>query len=528
MTSPTEREFTIFNRGEVREEILRGFREGLRDLVDPETGQTFTEDTIRRATGPGTRFWVEAESIDIVGLGIQKRAEFFAQQVRLDRAGSAMLRNYHGVLWGEEALPAFGASGTVTANATPGTTWVGSTTLPDPFAVVGRDDAGNRYQAFVSALTPGSGVVTLTLVGLDGGDATNLEVGDKITWVNPPLGAAPTALVATEFAGGTDEETDSDFGDRLASRVRNKPGAGNWAQLRAFARSASAAVDAAWVYPVAFHAGSVLVAVTQKRGLAVGPLARIPSISVLAAVTGLLVPPGSPVFPARAFVLVVGPTAEPSDLVLQTALPKASAAGWTDLVPFPPVDGTDGVEITTVSTQTSITISLPTAGAGLLPGGVAGPLTGVNLMVWDADTSSFEKLLVSTVTDIGGGDYTAVLSSPPTHFLTAGDWISPDSERRDAIASGLVSYFDQLGPGEVIDLTTDPRAPRAYRHPTPSEEDPSRAGQAIVTFLSDALGSSLSDATLASITVQTPTLPTEPALGPRLLVPGLFAVYDLP
>jgi len=61
----------------------------------------------------------------------------------------------------------------------------------------------------------------------------------------------------------------------------------------------------------------------------------------------------------------------------------------------------------------------------------------------------------------------------------------------------------------------------------PNEEFPARAGQSIVSAISEALGSPLGDAQLASISVSTPSLPSDPVLGPNLIVAGMFAAYHL-
>lgn len=527
MTSPAEREYAVFRRGEVRESILRDLREGLRLRTDPDTGLPFTEDVIRRATARGSRFHREADSDDLVLLGVQKRDEFFAQQVRIDRAGSAFLRNYHARLWGESYLPAFGGAGNVSAHGVAGTLWQGSTTIPDPFAVQGTDIAGNRYQVVSSGTADASGNAQVTLIAIDGGEVTNIEVGAKIKWVNPPPGSDPEATVVdNDFAGGLDAETDADFAARLSSRVRHKPASGNWAHFRAFAREASVSVEDAFVYPCAFHAGSVLVAITQKRGSTEGPLGRVASLSVLAAVTARLVPPAAPVIPGQAHVVVVPVQTEPSDLVVQLAQPFGSSAGWRDLEPFPLVNTAGAaVTITTLSSQQDFQVTA--SGAGQLPNGVAGPLAGVHLMVWDEPSSSFESLEVSTVEDLGAGVYRVLLSQAPDHTLALGDWISPDMARRDALSVALTAYFDSLGPGEVIDLDADERSVRAFRNPVPSEELPARAGQSSITTITEALGNPVSDATLASISLSDPSLPADPIDGPNLIVAGQFAVYPL-
>ena len=525
MPTPTEREFAVFRRGEIREDILRFLRNGLRNLPDPQTGTLFTEDVIRKATTAGSRFYVEADAIDLACQGVQKRDEFLAQQLRVDRAGTSFLQNFHAPQWGETYLPATGGTGNVLATGLPGTTWIGSTTVPDPFATFGTDEGGKRYQVLVSGVANAQGQATLTIIGIDGGLETNLAPGSELRWSNPPAGSDQACLTSTQFTGGGPAETDAEFSARLAARIRHKPGAGNDAQIRALARAASNAVEDAFVYPCAMNAGSVLVAVTQKRGVATGPNARVASAGVLLQVTAAIVPPGSPDIPAQAFVVVVPDTPLPTNAAVQLALRKGSAAGWTDLQPFPPINGTAAIAVTLVSTSTDFRIT--TGSAGQLPSGVTSA-PGVGLMVWDVTSSRFEILQVSLVTDLGGGVYRVQLAAAPSHTIALGDWISPASLQKDALAAATEAYFDSLGPGEVINLSTDVLAPRAFRRPVPSEEYPSRAGQSLISFIAEALGAVQSDATLASITVQTPTLPTDPIDGPRRVTLGKFAAYELP
>ena len=527
MTQPQERQFAVFRRGEIREDILRALRGGLRALNNPRTGVPFTEDEIRRATTPGSRFYIEADAHDLVAQGIQKRAEFLAQQARIDRAGTAFLGNFHAPQWDETYLPATGGSGYVLATGTPGTAWVGSTTIPDPLASFATDEGGNRYQVLVSDTADGNGEANLLLVGIDGGEQTNIAIGTELTWGNPPAGSTPTATVIDDdFSGGGPQETDAEFSARLASRVARKPGSGNEAQFRALSRSASNRVEDAFVYPCAANAGSTLVAITQKRRDGIGPDARLPDVATQAAVAAVIVPPGSAQIPARAFVAVLSPVAQPADVVVQLAQKKGASAGWADVQPFPPMRaGGVAVAITTLTTQQDFRVT--TDGAGDLPNGATGPLAGVELMVWDVPTSRFEVLNVGTVEDLGGGVYRVILGSAPAHTLALGDWISPAMARHAIVAESAEAYFDSLGPGELVDLDADVLAVRAFRRPSPNEERPSRAGQQITTFLREGLGGTASEALLASISETTPDLPSDPIDGPSMITLGKFSVYDV-
>lgn len=517
----TERAFPTFARGQLRDELLTAFRAGVRQLVNPDTGQPFTDEEIAAATAPGTRRYAQANALDLVLLAEQQRGLYIVDQVDPRRASTAWLEGFHGPRWVGDRLPATGGSGPVTATALAGTAFLGSTTIPDTNAHYATDPAtGFRYQVLFSEVTPGGGTATLQLACIDTGRVTNVAAGTKLAWAKGPLGATEPPVVAADFTGGIDAETDADYSRRIADRIRYRPAAGNNAQLRAWAVDANNAVAAAFVYACAYHAGSVHLAILQKRGTAQGPLARIPAPATLAAVTSYLTPPSSPVLPAPPFVVVTGCTPIASNLTMHLGLPRGRASGWADLSPWP-VAPTSACTISAVADQTHVTLS--SAGAGTdPPAGVTAP----QMMVWNDATSRFETLAVQSVTKTAPNTYAVVLSGPPTKTLAVGDCVSPATARASLVATTIEAYFDALGPGELV-ASDDPRIHRAARFPSSAETYPSRAGSSVLTYLADAFGAALADSVLDSISVATPPLPTDPVDGPRLLVAGKVGVYAL-
>jgi hypothetical protein len=534
MVAPAERRFITFERGVIRDEvILAAFRNSLRVLINPETGSLFTEDEIQRATQPGSRFYIEADADDLVGQANQARAIYLASQLDPRLANTSYLENNHGRLWlGEDSrLPATGGSieDGVSAVATPGNIFPGSTTVPDPAAAVATDPNGFRYQVLQTVVTPAGGTATLSMRGIDTGVDTNPSPTTILTWsANQPLGAEPQCTVDLQFTGGLDEETDAEYADRIEQRIRYKPASGNNAHFVAWARESNVAVEDAFIYSTALHAGSVLVAITQKRGSTTGPDARVDvSAGTLADATNYLVPPNSPVVPQRAFVIVTGTTAQESDLVLKLALSTGASGGWFDVEPWPDYSTSyPQVQVTNVTSQVNFDVQTDAA----YPGGVAGPLTGDNvpaLMLWDKATSRWVQLDVQSVT-ASGVTHTIVLNSAPTSMtIAAGDRLSPYTDRLTVVAEALEDYFDSLGPGEVVNLTTDTRAARALRHPTPSQASPSRAGQSMLAVIIEALGGLVPDAELTSISRNDPDLPGDISDGPNMVTLGDVNVHPL-
>ncbi len=530
MTAPVDREFELLARGFARDKIiLANWRAGLRQLTNPETGAAFTEDEIQRATQTGSRWWIEANGIDLLGQGEQRRAAFLADQVDVGRACTAWLERYHGRMWGKTRLAATGGSGTASVPATAGTIVVGSSTIPDPAAYQARDAAGNKYQVFATVVTPVGGIATVEMRAINTGAATNLEIGDKLTWVTRDPSMGPVATAASNFTGGTDAETDGEYARRIGDEIRRKQAAGNDPHFRAWARAASNAIEDAFIYPCALHAGSTVVALTQKRAGAVGPTARIPSSAVLSSATAYLVPPASVVVPARVFVLAVPCVSEPVDFALQLGLGVGSDAGFADASPWPSYHAT----LPYVSTLTSNTSFVVTAtGDATLPGVPAMSIvTGDNcpsLMWWNAATSKFVELDVSEVEQTGATTYKVTLATADDD-LTVFSVVSPMIARHAIVSAMVEEYFDELGPGDLFDVATDPRGSRCRRFPDTLDAFPSRAGGVLAVRIMEALGSSASDAVVPAgfPTTAIPTYPTDVEDGPSLLTIDNVGVYQL-
>jgi len=533
LNTPVDREFAVLPRGFIRDRVvLANFREGLRALVNPETGNPFTDDEIQRATQPRSRWYIGAQAIDDYGQAEQRKALWLADQIRIDRASTKWLEGFHAQLWGEAKLDATGGSGRVNVPGVPGTLVLYSTTLGDPNAYTARDAAGNVYQVTQGGSIPDSGILPVTMEAVSVGAGTNPKVDDLLTWVtrHPNMGAQAT--VAESFSGGTDRETDAELAARLAGIIRHRPAGGNDAHVRAWARASSNAIEDGLVYPCAFSSGSALIAILQKRGKNdTSPLGRKPSSGTLANAIGYLTPPLSPVFPERAFVVVTGWQEEYVDLVLRLGLPKGSSSGFSDPRPFPSFHAVTPQVVSRVS-DTDFNISCP--GDATLPGQVPGAtLTGSatpTIMLWERANSRFVSASAISVQDLGGSVYRVLLSGAPAGGVQVGQRVSPamwSSTRAAVVAQSIRDYFDTLGPGELFDVDNDPRGGRCVRFPSAAEERPFRAGALVATRVIEALGGSSADGELASISQTLPTYPTNLMNGPNMLVCGHVGLYEI-
>jgi hypothetical protein len=514
----SDREFPIFLRGEVRDEILGHFRNGLRQMVNPDTGLAFTEEEIAFATSSVTRWFKEADAIDLLMMAAQSRALWLSDQIWPDRASTEMLRDRHGKMRGLQPLPATGGSGTATGACLIGATFIGSTTVPDPDDVAhyARDPQGRRYQVLYTKVATATSI-KVSFKGIDTGRETNITAGTKLSFLKGrgPLGS-DEFVVDEQFKDGAPAESDADFAARILAAIRYKQGCGNRAQQRMWARSVDVGILDAFVYPCAYHAGSGHICVLSKRNGAVGPLARIASVGTVASVVAFVTPPGSPTVPGHPYTIATTAVSKPTDILAKVDLPKGAKTGWTDAQPWPSYHASGA----TIVSAAALSIEVSYAGG-------APPIARPALMVWDETTSRWAKLSVASWIDLGGGTYVVTLASlPEGTTLAAGQYLSPDTERREIIAQVFEAYFDSLGPGELVPATDD-RFARAHRFPLPSAEWPYKPGDGIATWLEDVLGPSLGQqgATLDSVTPPSPLPPTNPKLGPELATLGKLSIF---
>lgn len=531
LATPVDREFKTNPAGYIRDHVvLANYREGLRALVNPETGQAFTEEEIARATRSPGRWYVEAQAIDDYGQQQQRNALYLADQVRFDRATGKWLFDYHGKTWDVTPLPASGSSGPVRVPGTAGTIVLGSTTIGDPNAYTARDPAGNLYQVFGTTTIPASGEALVTLAAVGTGSATNIKDGTVLTWSTRDPNMKATAVVDGDFLGGTDDETSEEFASRLGAIIRYRPGAGNDPQVRAWGRESSNAVEDAFVYPCALHAGSQVVAITQKRGKGVGPLARIPSASTIQAARAYLTPPTSPVQPTGPFVIVPPAKSDPVNLTMRLGLERASAGGWRDSQPFPSYHATPP-QVVAVGGGV-FTFAFTASGDATLPGQVAGATVVApncpRLMLWNVATSSWEELVVQQIVhSLAPLQFNVTLVSSPTFDILVGQYVSPATRRKKIIAQALQDHFDELGPGDFFDTDNDSRGARCQRFPSYLDERPIDTGAEVVTDVLAALGGTSRNGTLGYISKTSPSFNPAFQLGPNMLTLGNVGIYDL-
>lgn len=525
MTNPSKREFPVHTRGELRDSLLESLRWNLARLTNPKTGVAFTDDEIAAATSPGTREYARAEAIDlVVGMASEARAMFVVDQTHPRTANTWFLDHVWGPLaFGRDApdggrLPAGRAAGRIRWEATPGTLFVGSTTIPDEFAHV-VDIKGQRFQVLFSEQATAAGYADLYVRAIDGGAQGNVALNTKGRGVISPAGAVPegVTVIVADFAGGRVRETDDEFSRRIEDELSVKQAPGSPAQIRSWGRKADVNVLDVYVYPCALHAGTVRVAVLQKR-VTEGPTALIASLPVIASVQGVLTAPAAEQQPVEPIFVTTTATPSNVDVAIGLRMRPRSRAGWTDGSPWPAV----AAKVTVVTTQLDFRIEGVSAPISIAPGSSVPAL-----MLWNNATSKFELLSVSAVTLVAGTTWRVQLAAAPTATVVVGTRVSADNGKRDAIAATIEQYFDSLGPGELV-ASTDVRYWRAFRRPSPDLSAPMEPGSSLATWLEETLGTAASqEAVSFTPTTPSPAVPSDAGDPPEKLVVRHVGVYPL-
>jgi hypothetical protein len=364
--------------------------------------------------------------------------------------------------------------------------------------------AGLRYR--VVAATSANNGQAVAVVGIDVGDGTNLAAGETLTWTSPPFGSAPTCVVA---AGGLVNGQNADDDDRLRERLfkllREPQNGGSWAHYRQWAEDASAAVEAAYVYPAAQGPGTVHLAYTVE-----GTGATRYSRTGTSALTLLVASAVVAEQPEFADVTVTTVAHENLDLALKVTLPEPPAGGgtgggWVDVaadrwakakIDAGNVDGV--VRVTSVTNSTTFVTNAYNA-----------PVDGSTILIFSAaDRRALTAVVVGTATGAAGSWTFSIDRALPT--VAATDRIMPACELGDTYAETLMAKVATLAPGEK---TSDASVlPRAYRHPRSNEGFPS----ALTTVELVALQTAHPEMTVATYfalgTTVGVTLPLEPSL----------------
>ncbi len=357
---------------------------------------------------------------------------------------------------------------------------------------------------------------TVAVVTIDTGADTNLDAGEIVKWVSPPINVQVTAVVDVDgLTGGTDTEDDAHLRDRIVNKRKFTPASANWSFIVQILEGSTNAIQKAFVYPALGGPGSVK-AVVQKAMVIGSNYSHqlnditLPENAILAD------------FPEFAKIVVQSVLDQPVDVALQLTLPTANSSsaadGWVNSTPFPALTVSDNgkVAVTAVTNTTNITIGALTTVA---------PSAGLSSITWcNPVTREFVNSVVSSYTGSSGA-WVLTLATPLTGSGTdvaIGDYIFPSAFNGDDYLATWLATFNLIGPGE--NTTEVYRLPRALRHPFTSD---SYGSDLNITQLNSLVDnhSEITDVSYSYRSASTPTVPASVDDAPYTFSPRKFALY---
>ncbi len=429
-------------------------------------------------TGDGSQADVDARVASDIVMPLYAVAGICNDNTVLERARSKAIDQ-----WGEREgvgprNPAQGGAGTIAIKASPG----GGTLLDTN--ELRHKSSGLRFKVITTDhYNDGD---PCGIVGKDTGPATNLPAGSQLEWTSPPPGIADTALVLADssgrgLSGGADKETDDNYKARIQHEKQNRAASGNDAEYQLTAEATpNVAVQKAFTIPCWFGPGTTCVICTVRPAHPGG--SRAPSSLQMALVEAHVV--GE--FPAddgSSYGLIVN---EPADVTYSIDWTEGTTS-WADRVQWPPFyaasppSGPGAVQVSAAASATVFTLSTSNS----VYGGARQPAAGQTIGFYDRVNFAFKRKRILSVTGTGPWVVTCdtTNNASDTGFVPevgqrAMPWadalnsilFTPGKEAdgtQEAVPdSGVLAYFDKLGPGEQFASFYDDGV-RQRRQPRP-------------------------------------------------------------
>lgn len=325
------------------------------------------------------------------------------------------------------------------------------------------------------------------IVGKDTGPATNQPAGTQLKWTSPRPGIGDFVTVLEQangegLTGGANRENDDEYKARIANEKQNRAASGNDAEYQLAAESTpNVSVQKAFTIAGVHGPGTICVLFTIRPEHPGG--SRVASSAQVALVESFVV--GE--FPAddgSVFGFLVN---EPADVTYSIEWADG-ARGWEDTVPWPryyevaPVSGPGAVRVSAAPSPTSFTLATSN---GVYSGALQ-PKVGQTVGFYDPDNFTFRRKRILSFTGTGPWVITCDTTnnaSDTSYTPVVGQRAMPWSESLDSILfeeteedggepSGVLAYFDTLGPGEQFASFYD-EGLRQRRQPRPPKTWPS-------------------------------------------------------
>jgi uncharacterized phage protein gp47/JayE len=179
--------------------------------------------------------------------------DWLAKQLLPDTAETVWL-DRHGNIWLVNADGSTGRKGPTLAKGT--ITMTGTEGLIVPISTVVSNTSGVQYET-TAQITIGLAETPVNVLALTAGTVGNMNAGDLLTVVSPPIGVNSAAIVV-ELGGGTDEETDDELRARVLLRIQEPPMGGDATDYEQWTLAVSG-VTRAWCFPQEMGIGTCTV-----------------------------------------------------------------------------------------------------------------------------------------------------------------------------------------------------------------------------------------------------------------------------
>lgn len=435
-------------------------------------------------TGDGTQVDIDARICADILMPLYAAAKTNGDNSVMENARGNALKQ-----WGRregvgDPLEAQGASGLVKIDASPG----GGTILAGE--ELKHKTNGKRYRVITTDHYDNGD--PCAIVAKDTGPGTNLDAGTQLVWTSPPPGIGDAVVVLADasgrgLTGGTDAETEEDYLARIQQEKQNRAASGNDAQYQLTAEATpNAGVQKSFTYAAVTGTLTTCVVCTVKPAHPGG--SRAPSAAQVSLIEAH-VAGEMPADDGASHGMIVD---QPTDVVYAFDWAEG-ALGWEDAVQWPqffatsPSSGPAAVVVSSVASATVFTLRT----ANNIYTGIRQPVAGQTLGFYDRVNFAFIRKRILSFTGTGPWVVTCDTSNnvSDTSFTPeVGQRAMPWSESlnspgvlyaegqaadgtREAVpASGLLAYFDTLGPGEQVSSFYDegmrqrrnPRPPKAW------------------------------------------------------------------
>jgi uncharacterized phage protein gp47/JayE len=466
-------------------------------------------------TGPGSDWYLlGTATANIVFVGVANTAIADEDKSVLTATGDAL--DEHRKALGLPVVEATGSSGKIRIKVS------GATVVQNGQQLTLAN--GKRIRVVGTYTNPANNA-ELDVQAVDTGTATNAKAGTKVTFApSAPVNVTAEAEVAASspLTGGTDAENDARKRDRILNTLRNKPGGGNWADIRQAVLDNLGGVVDCYVYPALGGPSSQKVVPVKAFEPEINDFSRTPSDALVAQVRALI----HSRFSTGIETVVQGAADQNLDAALEIEIPDSAQAGgngqgWIDTVPWPPHATPAGpVTIDAVDADADqITIDAATSTA---------PVDGqTHVAWWSSVDRRFYTALVVTHSGSAGAwvlNLDHPLVGKDGGIPLVGDYVCPAAENIEAYGDAWVKMIESLGPGE--NTAAVGRVPRALRHPFQAEEDPAAISSVQLNEWARKFPE-ITDVDTSTLSASAPTVPGAVATAPNVFVPRHFGVYQV-